>query len=233
MAYGDPVHNKGKTLAGMQNRLRIELGNRTDLTPALLAEWINDSYRDLAASLELPELKRSLSFLTTAGEEGYVLPANVGVISAVSWQDAEGDEGAKLDKIDEDAYRKLPFESGVPKKFIHAQGALALWPVPDEVLTVVVDFRVKVVNLTEDTHSPIIDEEFHEAIYLGAKARGFDALKDFTSAQVMENRQIGSIRKKLDKRAQEDEGKTGQLRVVRRQQDLGRLRPQRYNPDQD
>lgn len=231
MAIGDPVYNRGKTLGGMRTRLIRELGNRTDLEATLLNEWINDSYRDLASALDLPELKDSLEFTTTAGEESYELPSGVGVVRGAAWR--ADTLGRALEKRDEDYYRKLPFREGTPEIFVHTSNLVVFWPVPSDAQLVTLDITRTVVNLTEDLHSPIISEAFHEALYLGAKARGFDALKDWPAADRMENAQVKSIRKKLDKKSQEDEGKTFSLRPVRRKQDRLRLDPRAYNRDED
>ncbi len=233
MPSGTPLENVGKTLAGMQNRLKIELGNRTDLTPTLLAEWINDSYLDLSTSLDLPELRDSILFSTTSGEESYILPASVRIVTQAAWFRADTDEGRKLDKIDSNAYRKLPIRSGTPAKFLQENNILVLWPIPDEALSITLDYKVNVTKLTLPEHSPVIGEEFHEALYLGAKAKAFDALQNFVAAEVMQNRQVRSVRTKLDKRAEEDEGKTGQIRPVRRAIERNRLSPRLINRDGD
>jgi hypothetical protein len=229
---GEPLTNVGKTLGGMKTRLRVELGGRTDLTDELLTEWINDSYLDIATSLRLPSLNRSTGFNTIAGEESYILPGDMGVIKTVAWYELDGTRGGKVAKGDIDAYRKLPPQTGEPQLYAREGDILVLWPTPSDVFGLSLDFKAKVRKLVLDTDSPIIDEEFHEAIYLGSKARGMDAAQNYLAADRFENAQLKSIRKKLDKEAEEDENKVGQLRPVRKASQLGAIRPAiRSNPN--
>lgn len=217
---GEPFTNVGKTLGTLESRLRLELGNRSDITPELLREWINDSYIDLANTLHLPSMQDSMEFLTVADEESYDLPAGVGTIHRAAWRDTATDDGGKLVKTDADEYRMLSFTVGRPERVFRLASVLVLWPTPDAAYRIVLDYTVKVQILTEPYHSPILDVQFHEPMFYGAKARGLEAIKDFAGAAVATNTMTRLMRRKLDLEAEEDDGKSAQLIPVRRKSQL-------------
>src|SRR4051812_21380016 len=88
ITFGAPetaaLHPAGKSLLSMRNRLKLELGNRTDIPDSLWNEWINDGYQDIFASLDLTDAKRSFSFYTTDSQALYLLPASVSHIRSVA-----------------------------------------------------------------------------------------------------------------------------------------------------
>jgi hypothetical protein len=71
---GAPLTSTGETLASLEAELMLQLGSRTDVTPARLKLWINFAYRELCSSLEIDELKGSMSFSLVAGQPLYLLP---------------------------------------------------------------------------------------------------------------------------------------------------------------
>ena len=224
MSYGQPLTSVGKTLLGLENRLRIELGNRTDIDKTTLDEWINDSYIDLVNTLKLPSLRTSMAFFTTVGEESYILPAGVGTIHRVSWVgNGTVPEGGKLEKSDADEFRKLPPRTGYPLKVLRENGMLILWPEPDAVYSLTVDFTQQVQPLVQPTDSPLLDLEFHEPLFYGAKARGFEALGNQIGANTAYNNQTRLMRRKLDKEAENEEDKIPSMRPVSSYEEINDL----------
>ena len=223
--YGAPEsfteHPNGKSLGGMRQRLKLELGNRTDIPDPLWNEWINDAYLDLYASLELPESKRSFEFLTVANQPLYLLPSTVNTVRMLSVVDPDDNtNGLAFDKIDVFTYRKLPPRCGAPDSWFREQQILVLWPTPDEVYTVTVDVVAKPAILTLDSHYPVLDDKWHELLLKSAKSRAWEAVQNDTKSALVENSVVRQVQRKLDRDAQDNVNEYPTLRPVFRRQDI-------------
>lgn len=223
VSFGAPLTSVGKTLAGMRDRLASELGNREDLSTDQLNELINESYRDLSTSLDVPEMKGSFGFSTIAGQPFYLLPQGIRSVTRLSVLPPDNTIGGPLPalrKLSVDTYRDLPDLSGAPSSAFRWTKMLVLYPTPDDVYTVSADIRVKVSDLIQDTDSPLLDEEWHEAIYRGAKARGFDSTFNDTRAALQENQMTRLVRRKIDTEEEDADEMQGGMRPIRGRRDL-------------
>lgn len=218
-------HPAGKSLKAMRDRLRIELGNRSDATSTLLNELINDSYLDIFSSLELPESQRGYGQTLVAGQALYALPAGVDTVLSISANNP-GDvtTGAGLRKIDWQEYRKLPVRSGPPESWFRSQNIVVFWPTPEINYPVAFDVRVKPALLAADTDYPVIEDKWHEALYKGAKARAWEAVQNDTKAALAENSASRLIQRRSDRDAVETETEYPSMRPIRSKADLMAIR---------
>lgn len=240
VTFGAPeaagAHPMGKSLAEMRTRLRVELGNRADLAAATIDEWINDAYLDFYASLDLPDSKRSFPVTLTAGQALYLLPATMDTVRGVAATDTSStDTGAALRVSDEFLYRKRPIQSGPPEEWFRYQNMLVLWPTPDAADVLSVDGRIKPAKLTADTHYPILEDKLHEALFKGAKYRGWEALQNDTKAATTMNEMTRLIGRKKDRDDGDKEDAYPSLRVVTSRDDIMsvRNRPRWVEPGDD
>jgi hypothetical protein len=150
----------------------------------------------------------STSFVTAAGEERYALPERATRVFEVVKRDATNRDET-LSAIDRSAYNALPDKTraGEPTLYYHqelqAQTALYLWPVPTEVLTVVVWFSRQLGDVLRMTQVLDIPTKFIPAAVSGLASRlamfqpGFDAtainaqaLDEFTAAWAAQRQRV-------------------------------------------
>lgn len=233
VAFGQPeaigLHPFGKSLGAMRARLIKELGNRTDLAPAgdysQIDEWINDSYSDLYASLDLPDANRSFSITLTVGQPFYLLPAVVDTVRDVSGVDAsDGSTTAALRKTDAFAYRKMPVRLDQPTHWFREQQMLVVWPTPSAADILSVDCKITVAKLTDPATYPALNDKWHEALFKGAKYRGWEALQNDTKSLTTQN-EMARLVKRKNEQVEGDQAETyPSFRPVFSERDIQRLR---------
>lgn len=208
---GAPLTNVGATLAGMRAEIEALVGERDDVDSDRIDLWINESYTDLYTSLDIDEGRASIALTTVAGQGLYLLPSVVFSLLGVSLVLPERENpngGRPLEKIDLEAYRAQPLREDDPDAFFRYGQLLVLWPTPLDARVLGVDFRVRPVWLTQDTDSPALGVEWHETIKLGARRRAHSAIREFDLAIAAEQEYIASIRRRKDREAEEDVGRT-------------------------
>lgn len=229
LTVGQPRTSVGETLASLRTELAAQLGNRDEADATRLNKWINWAYIDLWTSLKLEEAESSFSFNTVSGQALYALPFQVGTTIGASVVDSSNTYGGvPLEKTDLRMYRMLEDESDRPRKYFRTNNVLVLYPTPDAVYTVVVDFLSRPLPLVNDTDSPALDREWHEAILLNARKKGFSALLEFDKAMPAENDYISNVRRREDRDVEEDTGRIIRSSVPRH----GRLLQRKFLPSE-
>lgn len=216
---GAPLTNVGKTLAAMRADLTLKLGRRPDLTNTEYDRWINDAYVDVATGLDIEVMKGSYGLVTVADQPLYVLPAGIASTRGAAIVDtltygAVG--GIELGKGDLKQYRNLPNESGQPELYFREGNVLVLWPTPSREWTIAVDYVIRPQYLVNATDSPIVPLEYHEAIVLAARQKGFADLQEFDKSQAANNDFVGNVRRRKDEEANEQTGRVIGSSVPRR-----------------
>lgn len=219
------THPNGKSLLMMMNRLKLELGNRTDLTPTILKEIVNDAYLDFTSALDLPEIHRAYGQTLVAGQALYTLPSAVDtVLGIAASEDGDITTGAGLEKIDWQLYRKLPDQEGEPSAWFRSQNIIVVWPTPDEAFDVAFDVKVKPAPLAADGDYPFLDDKWHEALFKAAKARAWEAVQNDTKAALAENSAARLVQRRSDREAEEKELEYPAVRPIKSRADLMALR---------
>jgi hypothetical protein len=200
-----PLVNTGETLSTLTDELQAMLGGRADVTPERMALWLNFGYIDLAASLELDELKASMSFNLVANQPFYKLDMEVMATRSASVVDpvTYGDLGGRpLKKTDLPTYRRNSDLVEEPREYFRERNILVIWP------TLGLDFWIRPDKLVNEDDSPLLGWEWHEAILLNARKKAFAALLEFDKAMAAENDFINLVRRKSDRAETEDSDKT-------------------------
>lgn len=228
---GAPLVSTGDTLSTIRDELVAALGQRTDLTVGgtdftRINKYINYAYRDLCSSLQLEELIASLSFNTVAAQPLYKLPNAVRDTRMVSLVDPVTypvTGGLPLNKRDLAWYRRQILFSDVgPTDYFKYNTLLVLWPTPTAVNALSVEFRIRPDDLVGATDSPILPTEWHEGIFLLAKAKLHAALLEPDLAAIAENDFTKFVRRKTDRAAEETENMIAQARPIRRRSQMNR-----------
>lgn len=207
---GQPLTGAGMTLADFRAEVIPALGIRTDIPVDRIDRWINQGYFDLASSLDIETLYSSYSFNTVAGQPMYSLPGSVASTRAVSVVDSASYPtfgGRPLEKMDLNEYRTAKEKVDKPRGYFRNGIILVIYPTPSDAYAVAVDFRIRPLKLTAVTDSPILPEEWHEAIIISALEKGYRRLMEFDKALTMQNELTNLIRRKRDERAEEETGR--------------------------
>lgn len=219
------LHPNGKSLKMMRDRLILELGNRNDIGPTFWNEWINDSYQDIFTSLKTANSKRSYGITLTPDKYFYLLPLSVDSIRDVSGADPTLTYIAgPMEKIDEFSFRKLPYQRGQVSSWFVEQRMLVVWPLPDKAYTLAVDANMKPAPLTNDNDYPALEDQYHEIILTGAKARAWEAVQNDTRAALSENKVVRQVQRKDDADVKNRESEYPAFRPVRSRAELMNLR---------
>lgn len=222
---GVPLTNVGETLASLRGELIVSLGGRTDIDAPRYDRWINLAYIDVCSSLDIETLFSGYSFVTTAAQPLYTLPPQVSSIKGISVVDAVRYPefgGRPLKSSDLSEYRAAKELTEEPRSYFRIGRLLVIYPTPDTGYTLSVDFRVRPDRLVNNTDSPIIPWEFHEAILLAARQKGFSGVFEFDKALAVQNEFVGLVRRKRDEGAEADSGRIVASSVPRRMRDLYR-----------
>lgn len=223
LTAGGPRVDSGRTLAGMRQELQRALGNRTgEIDPVDLTRWVNDGYYEVIGMLDEQEFKGSFSFATVAGQAQYYIPSADLKISAASYN--EDDEHTLLAKMtDVGSWRLIEdIPAGVDVDpthiFVQASSAgtlLVLHPVPYRVLSISVDYAARPLPLSHDLDSPLLEPSLHRAVFEFAKSAAHADLREYDFAGQAQNRAVGLVRTKLDRRATQKENVVSRVRVIR------------------
>ncbi len=229
-SLGAPLTNQEETLASMQDELLAMLGGRDDIDPARLTRWINQAYRDIGSSIDIPEFNVGISFSTVVSQPLYLLPTTLvrtkraAMIDTVNYS---SDGGIPLTKIDPDFYRGLPDQGDVPSRYFFQNRLIVMYPTPNQVKTIAIDAYIRPQQLVSATDSPVFGVEWYEPLLLAARAKAFRSLLEFERGDKAENDFVSSVRRKHNSRADEREGMIAAFRPARSFRSINRHSPPR------
>lgn len=219
---GAPLLSVGETLASLRTELKLQV-IRNEVGDPRYNSWINLAYRHLAAMITLNEMMGSLAINTVASQPLYTLPTAVAWIQQIPLSDPAlfpYTGGRNMGMIDLSGYRELPDlpawgNQFGPYKYFRFGRLLVLWPTPTAAKSVIIDFRVRPTDLTADNHSPILPQEWHEAILLRARYVAFRSLQMFEKVGPALNDFVTHIRDIENTDAAEISGKEAQFSPAR------------------
>lgn len=203
---GAALTSVGETLESLRDELLLQLASRDDVTPERLDKWINWGYTNVAAMLDVKELRGSSTVAIVAEQPLYLLPVQVAAahrLSIVEPLSQSEWEGRELTMTDFDMFRMLPEESAVPTMWFRWRRMAVVYPTPDAAYTAALDYRVRPDPLVNDTDSPLLTPEFHEPILLSARHRALRSLMMYQQAQQAMNDFLVCIRPLMDAAAEE------------------------------
>lgn len=211
------------TLQELFDELILRLGGRTDVTLTRATKWINDTYRDIAASLDMAELKGGYSFNTVVAQSLYLLPLNVRTINKV----ATVLNPMQLIDVDESRFRSLIDATGDPTHYYQVGRMIVLYPTPTSVQSIVVDARFrpqKLLVANAATERPILQPEWNEGLLRLATSYAFNALVEPDLAANAENQFVSWARRQKELDADNQEDRVKHFGVVRSWRELRRSR---------
>lgn len=223
---GAPATNGEETLNSMRTELASLLAGRTDVDPTRLDRWINQAYRDLATSFDIPSLNVNFGFMLTGAQATYKLPTTLLVSRSVSVSDSINypvEKGRPLRKIELDTYRKLPELTDEPTSYMLQDKLLVFYATPIAARAVTIDAYIKPQKLVNPTDSSILGAEWDEPILMSARAKAHNALLEWTQGSMAENAFLSRVRRMRDIKADERTGEIAAFRPARGRYDRDRL----------
>ena len=240
---GGPLTSAGMTLADITDELTSMLGGRDDIAPSRLNRWINAAYEDIATSLKLSEMEGSYAFDLVVDQPLYLLPGAVLDVSTVSLTDPTRFQitgGAPLRNRTLEWYRrqidnlttKIDMPSHSTDYFVY-NDILVVYPTPKHVHSLTVDFYIRPTKLAANTDSPILPVEWHWAIVLLSRSIAHSALQEYDLAAPAQNDYVNYVRRRTDRKAEQDDGRVALSSVPRKRSDLKRPERRSHNHFRD
>lgn len=223
---GAPLTSTGETLASISAEVLSCLYGRTDVDSTRVTKWVNWGYRNICGMLDLTELKASIPLSLVASQPFYLVPKVVAWINRITLVDTTdfSSGGAELELIDEPLYRQLPdvdsTAQAVPESYFRYGRMVVVWPTPVTSYTAAMDCRIRPVNMTSPTHSPILPEEFHQAIMQAGLENAWRALQVPAKAATAANDKLTILRPLLDTDAEERSNMQARMVPVRSRSQL-------------
>lgn len=235
---GKPLTSIGMTKAEMIAEMLVQMQNRTDIDPARMLRYLNLGYLNLCQQLDLKEVWGSIGLTTVANQPFYLLPTSTvaGQPPLVAWikrlaiedsDDFTFTGGRELDLIDEETYRTMPDTTALvesdptlPVAYFRWLNMLVIWPTPSDAFSLTLDFRIRPVNLINDTDCPILPYEFHEAVFFAGLERAWRSVRNTVAANQAANDKLMILRPLMNADAEERSAMHMTLSPARSRADL-------------
>jgi len=212
----------------LREEVARRMGQRADLADADLKLHVNEAYLEMCTTLDFVFLEASVAWTCEANQSAYGLPAGVReVISVQSLGSTEVDNAGTLEKVDMEEFRRRGIDSlefsGKPTTYtLTPDGALVLWPQPDEAYVMSLEAKVRPARLVNDTDYPVLPDEWIEPLTVLSISKAAGALNEFEMASQRYNEYLGSVRARRNERAERKVGTKGGVWIPRSRDELRR-----------
>ncbi len=176
----------GLSLAQLRTELRDHLGvDTTELDDTAAELLLNRSWWKVADNYKFKQKEATASFNTVAGQEAYLIDTIDGSVGAESIQNLNIKDVNSLDydpltQGDETRFSAMRTLNtsvrGRPEHYIHRGTDILLYPIPDAVYSI----KMNYLSVLNDLSTALtIPQAWHEAILYGAIWRGFAKFGDY------------------------------------------------------
>lgn len=183
------------TYKNIQDNVLSLISKSDSTTRNRIKNWINLGYHDFVLRELWPFREVADSFVTVAETQEYLLTTDFSDIDAsnISAVSIQGASARKLDYISFSRLRRdypdFDLEgSGLPQYYYIQAGKIGLWPKPDAVYTIAVDYYKVPTELSSDSDEPIMPIAYREALTQYALSLEHDFNTDPDLAQKAMNR---------------------------------------------
>lgn len=198
----------GLSVNQLINELRATCGVDEDDLPMTDAELLlNRSWWDLTNKVDFRETEMSATFNTVAGAERYEIGPPFEAIHSISVYDSTVDKWQLIDVFDTRVYdsnlKANTLERGLPTNYYRENKAIVMWPTPDAAYEIKIRYKITLADLAAGGSAPVIPQEWHEIILLGAAWRCYQRLGDMARKDSIKNDWLGLINNTLDVKSEE------------------------------
>jgi hypothetical protein len=183
----------GFTLSEMRDEIKLNLGNRsTDVIPNSRYDlWLNLTEIEIISAFQFFQVEKRVTTTMVVGQSLYQLPSDLLAIYALRdstiKRKIRRSHYRKFDNIDYDV-------SGDPTHYIRFGNYVQLTPVPSSANTLQLRYCKNINKMVDDTDTPTLPAPWHEAIMLGAEARGWRALGELKKWAIIKNEYLALVR---------------------------------------
>lgn len=183
------------TYREIQDNVLALISKSDSTTRGRVKNWINMGYHDFVLREMWPFREVTGTLSTVQGTQEYDLSTNFSDmdeqnITSVALQ------GASASKLVYWPYNQLrspepDFDSqgqSVPQRYYLKAGKIGLWPIPDAVYSVAIDYSLVPTELSADADTPVIPVSYREALVQYALSMEHDFNTDPDLAQKAQNR---------------------------------------------
>lgn len=184
-----------QTYLDFQNNVLALISKSDSTTRNRIKTWINLGYQDFVNRELWPFREVADSFVTVAGTQEYTLLTDFADIDSNNIVDV-AIQGASAKKLSYIAFNRLRRDypdfdlegQSLPDYYYLQAGKIGLWPQPDAVYTVAVDYYKVPTELSADSDEPLIPQAYREALVQYALSMEHDFNTDPDLAQKAMNR---------------------------------------------
>ncbi len=170
-------------LAAFRTDLRPRIGNPTvaEVPNSELDSRINEAVVDITEKYGFLKARQIVTFPTVADEALYALPSDCVVVMKLT----HPLENLKLNKRDETwAADNETLTTGKPLDYIRQRDWIKLFPTPDDVYTLKMQYKAKAATLALDADEPVFPSTWDQGVLYLARAKHWDVRGDLQKAIV-------------------------------------------------
>jgi hypothetical protein len=174
---------------------------------------LNRSFWELCNKVNFKEKERTVIITTADGVRKYHKPVSLDSVVALNFVDPDTEKRVPLTRIGtwtyDNKYEGNTDARGRPEEYYREENYIVLHPTPDAAYSVELRHKRTLEDLEDDNNAPIIPQEWHEIILMGAVTRTFLRFKDYKSAREAREFQssISNGTPTVDEKEQEDSHK--------------------------
>ena len=198
--------------------VRSGLGNldEDDLDLEEVTEFLNMGLWELEDKFPFRAKESEMRFPLVEDQYEYTLPETLDAISSLAVRDSEA-QRHKLtrssrawfdENMDEDA------DGATPERYLREDTTLILWPIPNEILTMILTSKVSVRSLADgEVEATGLPRNWDELVVEGAIVRGHFYAGDYNEARMAANFQITKVRAAVLSLAKEEKADSRYARL--------------------
>lgn len=155
--------------------VKKRLGNRQDIDERLNV-WINDAYFELLMEPEFTfyELDFEFTIVTVADQRAYDLSGVNALWFILMMRDTTNEREVRKTSVK--VIDRLATTTGQPNRYARFANTILLDPIPDDVYSLNVRYRLRPNELITGT-SPVIGREWDEILVVLSTVKGYEALE--------------------------------------------------------
>jgi hypothetical protein len=180
------------TLSELMSTATTRAGRRSDISQSVVSQMVNESYFEVAASVEPAHQERIAVSSTTSGENRLDLPTDYFefINASMKWSTSTSSSAVSSTKT---LYRMSAsaadangfYPVGEPEAYVLYNNWLELWPSPDSAYSLQLRYRSMVTDMLDTTAVPSIATPYRQAILIKTMQKVLQHVGDYAGASIM------------------------------------------------
>lgn len=211
-------------LSDLITRVQQRVGD-TGFSTSEIANYINDTIRDVYNEYTLPFMETSQAYTVTIGASditnGSGLPTNFVQAINLTYTSASGEniipyiEYRELDNLYPDADDTTAHPAGYPEYWYKYGTTIRVYPVPSTAYAVTLKYMKEPTALSSGSDVPEVPTEFEEILVVGAAYRVLQVKDYYDQAAILQNKYDELLQKLVKKYSRGQIGRPTLMRINR------------------